>query len=118
MKDQGQCGSCWAFSSTGALEGQHFAKTSQLISLSEQNLVDCSHGYLNFGCHGGVMEFAFLYIKFNGGIDTESSYPYEARDDKCRFNRQNIGANDTVRSHCSNHCSNHLFKLFVGFCSN
>lgn len=97
IKDQGQCGSCWAFSATGSLEGQHFAKTSKLISLSEQNLVDCSREYLNFGCNGGVMEFAFLYIKMNGGIDTESSYPYEARDEKCRFDKTNIGANDTVK---------------------
>lgn len=96
MKDQGQCGSCWAFSTTGSLEGQHFAKTSELVSLSEQNLVDCSLKDGNFGCNGGVMEFAFLYIKSNGGIDTEVTYPYEARDGKCRFDRKNIGATDTV----------------------
>ncbi|CAF1297507.1 unnamed protein product [Adineta steineri] len=92
VKDQGQCGSCWAFSTTGTLEGQHFAKTSELVSLSEQNLVDCS---VNLGCHGGIMEIAYLYIKSNGGVDTESTYPYEAKRHKCNFDPKNVGATDT-----------------------
>ncbi len=100
MKDQGQCGSCWAFSATGSLEGQTFAKTKTLPSLSEQQLVDCSDKFGNQGCDGGLMNGAFEYIKQNNGIDTEKSYPYTAYDGKCRFKPEDVAATDYVSIIC------------------
>ena len=96
IENQEQCGSCWAFTATGALEGQHFLKTGKLVRLSAQNLMDCSGKFGNQGCNGGWMDASFEYIKANQGIDTEKSYPYEAQDGKCRFTKANVGATDTV----------------------
>ncbi len=96
IENQGQCGSCYAFAATGALEGQHFLKTGKLVRLSAQNIMDCSDKYGNVGCNGGTIDASFQYIKDNKGVDTEASYPYEAMDGKCRFNRTNVGATDTV----------------------
>ncbi|XP_026228393.1 cathepsin K [Anabas testudineus] len=90
VKNQGSCGSCWAFSSAGALEGQLAKKTGQLVDLSPQNLVDCVTG--NEGCGGGYMTTAFEYVHQNGGIDSEEAYPYVGEDQPCRYNSSGMAA--------------------------
>ncbi|CAN4115130.1 unnamed protein product [Withania somnifera] len=88
VKDQGTCGSCWAFSAVASIEAVNKIVTGDLISLSEQELIDCDKSY-NDGCNGGLMDYAFEFIIKNGGIDTEKDYPYEERDGKCDINRKN-----------------------------
>ncbi len=85
VKDQGQCGSCWTFSSTGAIEGAWAISKGQLIDLSEQQLVDCATGitYGSHGCNGGEMEGAFKYVIKNGQCSL-ATYPYTAKDGSCQ----------------------------------
>ncbi|GMJ07297.1 hypothetical protein like AT3G45310 [Hibiscus trionum] len=90
VKDQGKCGSCWTFSTTGALEAAYHQAFGKGISLSEQQLVDCAGAFNNFGCHGGLPSQAFEYIKYNGGLDTEESYPYTARNGLCKYSPENV----------------------------
>uniref|UniRef100_A0A3B3ZQY6 Uncharacterized protein n=1 Tax=Periophthalmus magnuspinnatus TaxID=409849 RepID=A0A3B3ZQY6_9GOBI len=97
VKNQGSCGSCWAFSVAGAMEGHLYRTTGKLVDLSPQNMVDCAGGkYQNMGCNGGYMHKAFEYV-IDHGLEPEAKYPYEGRvstqDDNCRYNAEYRVAN-------------------------
>ncbi|XP_037613849.1 pro-cathepsin H-like [Sebastes umbrosus] len=85
VKNQGHCGSCWTFSTTGCLESVNAIATGKLIPLSEQQLIDCAKDFNNYGCMGGLPSQAFEYIKYNNGLMTEEDYPYKGYDDSCNF---------------------------------
>ncbi|KAL6346583.1 hypothetical protein AAG906_000201 [Vitis piasezkii] len=100
VKNQGSCGSCWSFSTTGALEGANFLATGNLVSLSEQQLVECDHecdpeemGSCDSGCNGGLMNTAFEYTLKAGGLMKEEDYPYTGTDrGSCKFDKTKIAA--------------------------
>ncbi|XP_042567697.1 procathepsin L-like isoform X1 [Cyprinus carpio] len=92
VKDQGYCGSCWAFSTTGAIEGQMFKKTGRLVSLSEQQLVDCSRSYGTYGCSGAWMANAYDYV-VHKGLESSDTYPYTSVDTQpCYYDRGLVAA--------------------------
>jgi C1A family cysteine protease len=84
VKNQGQCGSCWAFSAVAALEAFTFLKGKKLVGLSEQELVDCSRSYGNEGCNGGWMNSSFQYAIDKKGLASDKDYKYTAKDGKCQ----------------------------------
>jgi len=86
IKNQGSCGSCWAFSTACTLEGTGFVSSGKLVSVSEQNIVDCDRGSIDSGCGGGLPSYALKWSHSNGGVASESAYPYTARDGTCRRN--------------------------------
>jgi C1A family cysteine protease len=92
IKDQGQCGCCWAFSTVGSVEGIVKLSTGKLISLSEQELVDCDVDGMDQGCEGGLMDNAFEFIIDNGGLTTEGNYPYTGTDGSCNSNKESKSA--------------------------
>lgn len=97
VKMQGTCGSCWAFSTTGVIEGANFIATGKLLNLSEQQLVDCDHACdakeekaCDDGCGGGLMTNAYKYLIEAGGIEEENTYPYTGKKGKCKFNSKKV----------------------------
>ena len=88
VKNQGSCGSCWAFSTVGNLEGLYYIKYGESKRFSEQQLVDCDDK--DEGCNGGLMENTFEWIKENGGVQLESDYPYKGRDQQCKQDKEKL----------------------------
>ncbi|XP_006813648.1 pro-cathepsin H-like [Saccoglossus kowalevskii] len=92
VKSQGSCGSCWSFSTTGALESATAIAKSTLISLSEQQLIDCAQAFNNHGCNGGLPAQAFEYIHYNDGLMADIDYQYKAKDGKCKYDPSKAAA--------------------------
>ncbi|KAF0692522.1 Aste57867_16406 [Aphanomyces stellatus] len=113
VKDQGKCGSCWTFSTTGCLESHNLLTHGKKILLSEQNLIDCAQAFDNHGCNGGLPSHAFEFVKYNGGLDTGAAYPYHAKDEACKFSADHVGVHVVDIINITAHDENQL-RAVVG----
>lgn len=109
IKDQGSCGSCWAFAAHGAHEACYKIVKGATVSLSEQDLVDCSRSYGNQGCNGGWYFYAWDYIKTKGGVALASAYGYTGRDDACK----NVARGNGITSYTKIAGSNAAFETAI-----
>jgi cathepsin H len=114
VKNQGSCGSCWAFSTIGAVESTWAIKTGKLLTLSEQQLVDCAGGFKNMGCRGGLPSQAFQYIMWTKGSQDSQSYPYTGRDGSCKFNKDKVVATLTDEVNITEKAENDLVNAITG----
>jgi len=113
VKNQGGCGSCWAFGTTGAVESAWAITSGQLLSLSEQQLVDCAGAFGNMGCRGGLPSQAFEYIKSAGGIQRTADYPYTGRDGNCRADPSKFAAKVTGEVNITEGAESELFDAIT-----
>jgi cathepsin H len=114
VKNQGSCGSCWAFSTIGAVESVWAIKTGKLLTFAEQQLVDCAGGFKNMGCRGGLPSQAFQYIMWAGGIQDSQSYPYTGRDGSCKFNKAKVVATLTNEVNITERAENEMVDAIGG----
>jgi len=113
VKNQGGCGSCWAFGTTGAVESAWAISTGTLLQLAEQQLVDCAGAFGNQGCRGGLPSQAFEYIKFAGGISKGTDYPYTGRDGSCRAQPSKFAAKVTGEVNITEGAENDLLDAIT-----
>jgi len=110
VKDQGRCGSCWAFSTVAFLESQSLIKNKKAVTYSEQQLVDCDH-LGDKGCSGGLMQSALKYIQ-TAGIEADSQYPYKGEALTCKYNKSSVIATATD-VHCYENLTNAQVQSYV-----
>jgi len=113
VKNQGSCGSCWAFGTTGAVEAHWALWSGKLLALSEQQLVDCAGAFGNMGCRGGLPSQAFEYIKAAGGIELGTDYKYTGRDGSCHFQKEKVAAKVTGEVNITEGAENDLFDAIT-----